>query len=56
MLEKLAFIILMSITAIFGMSACDVASAPTHPETKVERITEDDPRWDCATMGNKVCG
>lgn len=20
------------------------------------RITEDDPRWDCATMGNKVCG
>lgn len=21
-----------------------------------ETITEDDPRWDCATMGNKVCG
>lgn len=21
-----------------------------------ERITEDDPRWDCKTMGNKVCG
>lgn len=20
------------------------------------RITEDDPRWDCSTMGNKVCG
>lgn len=19
-------------------------------------ITEDDPRWDCATMGNKICG
>lgn len=19
-------------------------------------ITEDDPRWDCATMGNHVCG
>lgn len=21
-----------------------------------ERITEDDPRWDCHTMGNKICG
>lgn len=21
-----------------------------------ERITEDDPRWDCATMGNLICG
>ncbi|UJQ86323.1 hypothetical protein SEA_BONAMASSA_89 [Mycobacterium phage Bonamassa] len=19
-------------------------------------ITEDDPRWDCRTMGNKICG
>lgn len=19
-------------------------------------ITEDDPRWDCATMGNRICG
>jgi len=23
---------------------------------KGERITEDDPRWDCRTMGNKICG
>lgn len=22
----------------------------------VDTITEDDPRWDCRTMGNKVCG
>lgn len=21
-----------------------------------QRITEDDPRWDCRTMGNKICG
>ena len=20
------------------------------------RIEEDDPRWDCATMGNRICG
>lgn len=22
----------------------------------MERITEDDPRWDCLTMGDRVCG
>jgi hypothetical protein len=22
----------------------------------VDTITEDDPRWDCKTMGNKICG
>lgn len=21
-----------------------------------DRISEDDPRWDCATMGNQQCG
>jgi hypothetical protein len=21
-----------------------------------ERITEDDPRWECSTMGNRICG
>jgi hypothetical protein len=21
-----------------------------------QKITEDDPRWDCKTMGNKICG
>jgi hypothetical protein len=21
-----------------------------------ERIEEDDPRWDCTTMGNRICG
>jgi hypothetical protein len=22
----------------------------------IERITEDDPRWNCETMGNLICG
>jgi len=26
------------------------------PGGAVKRITEDDPRWNCATMGNRVCG
>lgn len=21
-----------------------------------DRITEDDPRWNCRTMGNRICG
>lgn len=25
-------------------------------QRQAERITEDDPRWDCRTMGNKICG
>lgn len=28
--------------------------APT--PVQVTKITEDDPRWDCRTMGNHVCG
>lgn len=31
----------------------DALQATTAPQ---QRITEDDPRWDCRTMGNKVCG
>lgn len=26
------------------------------PTKESERIEEDDPRWDCATMGNRICG
>jgi hypothetical protein len=28
----------------------------TDTEVQTERIEEDDPRWDCETMGNRVCG
>ena len=38
------------IIAVFAMPATS-----TTPKV-VEVIEEDDPRWDCATMGNKVCG
>lgn len=30
--------------------------APVHCVTTGERIQEDDPGWDCKTMGNKICG
>ncbi len=26
------------------------------PAPSAVRITEDDPRWDCRTMGNRICG
>lgn len=25
-------------------------------QDQAQKITEDDPRWDCRTMGNKLCG
>lgn len=40
--------------AAFGVLAVIAASCggPAEPE----RIYEDDPRWDCRTMGNRGCG
>lgn len=36
----------------------DVTASRSPGLAAVERIEEDDPlgRWDCATMGNKICG
>lgn len=31
-------------------------SAAMQPQQVTSRITEDDPRWDCHTMGNRICG
>lgn len=28
----------------------------THAHGTPTRITEDDPRWNCTTMGNRICG
>jgi hypothetical protein len=36
------------------LAACE-PPPPTHGK-QVEVIHEDDPRWDCHTMGNRVCG
>lgn len=32
-----------------------LATLPNDPP-RPYTITEDDPRWDCHTMGNRVCG
>lgn len=52
---------------VLSVVALLVSSAlrPTPPATTVtlvpqvrlpHRISEDDPRWDCRTMGNRICG
>jgi hypothetical protein len=33
--------------------ACGFIAGYNWPRTV---ITEDDPRWDCRTMGNRICG
>jgi hypothetical protein len=33
----------------------DEIASNTRPRAEV-RIEEDDPRWNCLTMGNRVCG
>jgi uncharacterized protein YceK len=45
-------------------SGCSIWSNQPEPSTSTRgsvatvtvRLQEDDPGWDCATMGNKVCG
>jgi hypothetical protein len=42
------------VTAIVGTAL--VFGTACTPNAIVEKIQEDDPRWDCETMGNKICG
>lgn len=60
-------VVLAALAATGGAAtASALRPAVTHTSTTVrpgphrpaptEHIDEDDPRWDCATMGNRVCG
>jgi len=40
------------ITLALILSGCGASGSPKN----ADRIEEDDPRWDCRTMGNLVCG
>lgn len=31
-------------------------AAPAHPTVSVAACEEDQPCWDCTTMGNRICG
>lgn len=45
---------------LFLLLFCWVAAQPVHhseqPKAPVTVCQEDDPCWDCATMGNLICG
>ena len=40
------------ITLALILSGCSASQSPK----QADRIEEDDPRWDCRTMGNRICG
>ena len=42
--------------AVFGLVTFLLTCAIIGQHLKQDRLAEDDPGWDCATMGNEVCG
>lgn len=43
--------------AVAGFGPAGPRTAPTNPGPRPgTRITEDNPRWDCRIMGNRICG
>lgn len=42
----------VAITTTLVLTGCSGTSQPK----QADRIEEDEPGWDCHTMGNKVCG
>ena len=46
-------IAIVFLTIVIG--ACVVKHNAAH-KMHADHIEEDDPRWDCHTMGNKICG
>lgn len=48
----------MALAALAVTGACVVGGPPEYdkPIPQAEVIMEDDPRWDCRTMGNRICG
>ena len=49
-MKKFLAVTALTLTVLIG--GCSVSESPKSSE----RIEEDDPRWDCATMGNRICG
>jgi hypothetical protein len=47
---------LQLISVTLFILACGFIAGYTWPRSSTQRITEDDPRWDCRTMGNGICG
>jgi hypothetical protein len=49
-MKKFLAVAALTLTVVIG--GCSVNESPKTSD----RIEEDDPRWDCRTMGNRICG
>jgi hypothetical protein len=47
---------LLQVLVIVVVLSCGFVAGYTWPRSNTQRITEDDPRWDCRTQGNGICG
>lgn len=45
-----------ALVSLVGIPAVAGAVAEPAPVQATQQIEEDDPGWDCRTMGNRVCG
>lgn len=52
----LAMIVAVCVGWSTFVNATDGGDAPQPAPTSTAQLQEDDPGWDCATMGNRVCG
>lgn len=55
----IALIVVMTVALLLGLLIPWDSILPwstAHPSPAHSVIHEDDPGWDCATMGNKICG
>jgi hypothetical protein len=53
--------VVLTATALLALTACRPVTQPLptfvpHVSRTTPTIMEDDPRWNCLTMGNHVCG
>lgn len=54
---KTAAAAMFIVSATFvGMGASNAYPTPVIEDTPIVNVMEDDPNWDCVTMGNRVCG
>lgn len=49
-------VLVIIVGAAVSYISANNAESNSAPASASERIEEDDPRFDCRTMGNKVCG
>lgn len=54
--DRIVFIILLIGVAFLGAATGQWAFSGTNIVKWPEHIEEDDPRWNCVTMGNQQCG